>query len=502
MKCHMLKIKTLLAYLVIISICHTGMIGQQVVNIRLHEVIKAAQEGSSSALLSETRLKNQYWRYVSFKSFFKPQLAVNGVIPSINRSISSIALPDGSEAFVNRSFMSNSVGVQMTQNIIQTGGSIFVSSDIERLDLFGSAIQPKRTSYLSTPVSIGFEQPLFGFNSFKWNMEIQNMQYARAAKLRIEENEMIAIETLNRFFDLYLTDLNLETTIDNQIYLDSLAKIAVNRFDLGRIGETEMLQVELSARNADASVARLQQERQDKNERLRNYLGIEDQVIFNLLPPEELLKYDVSYQDALQFALDHRSEIADYAIRLKQAKMELEQAKFANRPTIGLNGRFGLTQSAETLGGAFVGLRDQESVRLTFRIPIADWGRSKAQREIAKSDLELEELQLRQERVNFERELELTTNQLDLVRDQLELAKAAFDISFKRQDIAKKRYSLGKQDATNLNIAIQEYASAKQNYYTALWELWQTHYQIRILTLFDFQQNKKLGGQLDLDPSN
>ncbi len=487
-----MKLTRVSLFVFLIAINFLVLPAQTTVEVGLLELIQRAQDGSSAALLSETRLKNQYWRYVAFKSFFKPQLSLNGDLPSLNRSISSITLPDGSEAFVNRSFMSNSLGLQITQNIMKTGGSVFLGSDIQRLDLFSTNVQNKSTSYLSAPLNIGFVQPLFAFNQFKWNQELQKMQYTRAGKRRVEENEMIAIEVLNRYFDLYLTELNLETIRDNFRYLDSLAIIAEGRFGLGRIGETEMLQVQLSAQNSRALVARLEQDRQDKNERLRNYLGLEEQVLFVLIPPDILMPYDVSFQRALDYAREHRSEIADFEIRIKQAQLEVEQAKYLNRPEISLTGRFGLTQTAQSFGDAFRGLQDQESVRLSFNVPIADWGRSKSQREIAKSDLELEELQVRQERINLEREIDLATSQIYLVREQLILAERAFQIAEKRQDIAKKRYTLGTQDATNLNIAIQEYASAKENYYSVLWDLWQIHYRIRMMTLFDFQLNVPL----------
>ena len=463
---------------------------QLALNTSLEELIATAQNGSSAALLAKTRLENQFWRNVSFNSNFKPQFAINATLPSINRSISSIPLPDGSEAFVNRAFMNNSIGLQMSQIIPQTGGSVFVGTQLERLDLFGTSSQTKSTSYLSAPLSIGFNQPLFQFNRFKWTQQINELEYKRAEKLFVEEKEMIAFEVVNRYFQLYLNELTLATATNNQNYLDSLANTAVKRFELGRIGETEMLQVQLSAKNANALVASLEQDKQNNTERLRNYLGIREEVIFNLQNPGEIEAYLIDKSLALEYANKNRSRIMDFDIRIQNAMMDVEEARSANQPDLNITGSFGLTQSSNTFGGAFSGLRDQESIRLSVRIPIADWGRSKAQREIAQSSLALEELQLKEDRIDFEREVALAVDRLSLIRERLLLAKTALDIANKRQDISKKRYQLGKQDATNLNIAIQEYANAERSYYQALWDMWQVHHQIRLLTLYDFQSNE------------
>lgn len=463
---------------------------QLTIETSIEELIGTAQNGSSAALLAKTRLENQFWRNISFNSNFKPQFAINATLPSINRSISSIPLPDGSEAFVNRAFMNNSIGLQMSQIIPQTGGSVFVGTELERLDLFGTSSQDKSTSYLSAPLSIGFNQPLFQFNRFKWSQEINDLEFKKAEKVYVEEKEMIAFEVVNRYFQLYLNELTLATATSNQNYLDSLANTAVKRFELGRIGETEMLQVQLSAKNANAQVASLEQDKQNNTERLRNYLGIREEVIFDLSDPEEIEAYLIDKTQALDYANKNRSRIMDFDIRIKNAMMDVEEARSANQPDLNISGSFGLTQSSNTFGGSFTGLRDQESIRLSVRIPIADWGRSRAQREIAQSSLALEELQLKEDRIDFEREVALAVDRLALIRERLLLAKTALDIAQKRQDISKKRYQLGKQDATNLNIAIQEFANAERSYYQALWDMWQVHHQIRLLTLFDFQNNE------------
>ncbi len=465
---------------------------QLVIQADIIELIETAKSGSSAALVAKTRLENQYWRNISFDAGFKPQFSLNATLPDISRVINSITLPTGEEAFVNRSFMRNSLGLQVFQAIPQTGGSFSVRTDFERLDLFGTSTQERSNSYLTTPLSIGFNQPLFQFNQIKWNQELMKLQYEQAEKRYIEEYEMIAVEVVNRFFELYQTELNLKTALENQVYLDSLALTARKRFDLGRIGETEMLQVGLSALNADAQVSNLEQEKQINTELLRDYLGIKEKVRFELSAPGEIEEYIINIDRALMFANQNRSDIIDFSLRIKNAQLELEQAKQANKPELNLNGRFGLTNSARSISNVFKGLNDQESFQLSINIPIADWGRTKAQRKIAESGIELEELLIQEEKISFKRDIEVTIEQLDLVRNRLVLAKTALEIADKRQDIAKKRYQLGKQDATNLNIAIQEYAKAEQSYYQALWEMWQTHYRIRFLTLYDFQTNTPL----------
>jgi len=458
---------------------------QEVIVADINDIISSAQTDSPNSLLAKTRENNAYWIYVAAKSVFKPQLGFSATLPSINRSIQAITLPGGAQTFVTSSFMSNSVGLSLNQIVSATGGSVFVGTDLQRLDDFGSSSQA--SSYLSSPISIGFDQPLFRLNPYKWDKKEAEINYTASKKRYVEDRERIAFESVNNFFDLYISKINLEESIRNSAYLDSLALNASGRFSVGRISETELLQIQLSAKNAKGTVARNRLNVQNKIETLRDYLGIQKQVDFDLKTPLPITVFEIDKDKALEYALKNRSVTEDFRLRLLNAERQMETAQKNNGPNLRINGSVGFTQTSETLGGAYQQLLDQEQLSISLDIPIADFGRRKAQREIAKSNLELTKLQLKQDQVSFEREILVNVEQFKLKRDQLQLAEESLDIARKRIDIAKKRFKIGKIDVTNLNIAIQEELGAQQSYYSTLWDLWRAHYTIRNLTLYDFE---------------
>jgi outer membrane protein TolC len=55
--------------------------------------------------------------------------------------------------------------------------------------------------------------------------------------------------------------------------------------------------------------------------------------------------------------------------------------------------------------------------------------------------------------------------------------------------ITKARYLIGKISITDLNIAQAESDQSKSNYINALWTYWRNYYNLRRLTLFDFEYN-------------
>ena len=146
----------------------------------LEDVISLAKEQSPMAIMAKHRFRGSYWEYRTHVAKFLPGLSLTSTIPDLTRSIDRITLPDGSDAFVERKVANSTVDLSLTQNIGLTGGSIFMSSGLQRIDLLG--VSTEKTSYLSTPVSIGFRQPIKAHNSYRWEKKIEPLKYEEAKK--------------------------------------------------------------------------------------------------------------------------------------------------------------------------------------------------------------------------------------------------------------------------------------------------------------------------------
>jgi len=460
-------------------------------NLSLSEVVTLAQSDAPDVLIENTRLNNSYWQYQSFLANYKPQINLEATLPNLDRSISPVPQPDGTALFLRRSLMTSGVDISLSQPITATGGRVFASTGLQRIDLFETQNITGSKSYLSAPISIGFIQPLFAYNELKWDKKIQPLVYSEQTKQYAERMERVSFEAANLFFDVLIAQLSFEAAQQDKVNADTLFSISKGRFTVGKIAETELLQIELQSLNADAQVARTSLTVQTNTEELRNHLGINDAVIFELETPSEIPTFNVDVAKAIKFARMNRSYEVSFDRRLLQAEGEVEAAE-RNRFNINLFGRFGLTQTANSFGSAFENLLDQEVVNLGINMPIADWGKTKADREIATSNLELQKVTIEQERVNFERDILIKVQQFDLVRNQVKLAKRAYEASIKREEITRKRYLIAKIGITELNIAISEKEEARQNYVRALQGFWLAYYELRTLTLYDFAEDKSL----------
>ncbi len=482
---------TRLLTLLLLLLATTGT-AQEVYQLTLEEVVDIARSESPAAKLAETRLNNTFWRYRSFQADYRPQITLDATLPNVNRSIDPITLPDGSEDFISRSLMRNSLSVALFQPIVATGGSLFFTTGIRRLDLFETDFNPGSTSFLSTPVSIGFTQPLRTFNALKWGKKIEPLRYQENQRAFNEEKERAATEASRLFFTLLIAQLNEQAAKLNKINSDTLYAISEGRFSVGRIAETDLLQIELGVMNANAALAQANLNAQTANEELRSFLGITENVSFQLTPPAGIPDRQVDPEEALSYALANRSEILGFERRALEAAQEVDRAIKNNGFQLDITGQVGLSGTASQLSEAYQGLIDQQVVSLGVRVPIADFGKARSRIEVAKSNQQLEQLNINQERISFERRVRLQVQRFELLRNQVILADRANEVAIRREEITRKRYLIGKISVTELQLAVREMDEARRQYVSSLRDFWLGVYELRRLTLYDFVTGERL----------
>jgi outer membrane protein TolC len=459
------------------------------VSYRLDDIIVLAKYNSLTALQAQNRKENRYWRYNTFLSNYRPQLALEGSLPDFNRTISQITLDDGTDAFLERSLTTSDVQLRLSQAVTATGGTIFASSQLQRIDLFGNRTG---TAYASNPLLIGINQPLFNFNPLKWDRRIEPLRYEESIKQYNEDLEIVAFRASDLFFNLLLAQISLQIAQINQLNNDTIYRIAQGRYGLGKIAENELLQLELNLINSQQQARQANLDLESATLALNTFIGNPENQSVVLVAPEEIPDFVILEEMAIAEAKANRQQYLAFKRQMVEAERDVAQAKAQS----GLNGTlfatFGLTQQADNLPEVYRTLRDQQRVRVGFTIPVLDWGRQRAAIETSLANQALVKNTVAQEEINFEQEIYVLVKQFKILRDQLKASILVDQVAQKRYDISQERYLVAKISITDLNIALQEKDQAKRQYLQSLRDFWNTYYQIRALTLYDFEKNEKI----------
>ncbi len=451
----------------------------------LAELIASAHDQSPANDIAETRYLNARLYYQAYRAEFRPNIMLNATVPNLVRSISSIITDDGGEIFVNRSVLTNAASVSLNYDIRATGGQIYASTGLERLDILSS---PQRTSYFATPIRIGFIQPISRYNPFTWQDKKEPVRLTIAEKRYYQEKEMITRQIVQAYFELMMAQVNLEYASDQVENNRDLLAIAQQRFDKGFTGREELLQLEINVNGslAEQSAARVHAEL--ATDELNSVLGNEEAQSYNL----ETLDYRDIYIDestALQqFRLNnplydelHLSEI--------NAEESIVEARARGR-TVNIIGQVGFSQTNEKLRNAYRDFDDQEIFSLGIQVPITDWGLTDIRRQTAQVNHDLTQKTNAWEIIKEERSLLSGIKQFNLQKTQLTLLQNSMELAREHVTITEQRYLKGSSTINDLNLALENENRRRNSYYQSLREYWDLYYEIRSRCLYDFERNE------------
>ncbi|AUP77868.1 TolC family protein [Flavivirga eckloniae] len=457
-------------------------------NITLDEAIKIAKIKSPDYKVNLNRNQSSYWRFRNYKASFLPELKLDATLPEYRNSIRRITNDEGQDVFVNQNQLLLEGGLSISQSIPYSGGKLSISSNLERVELFGLN---DNIGYSVIPFSVNYFQNSILYNPFKWDKKIEPLIYEESRRDFVENMERISVNTCQRYFALLKAQMQLEIAKLNLSNQDTLYQIAKGRFKMGKIAENELLQMELTLLNSKNTVTTNTVALKKTSQNLARYLELDTENL-ELDIPKDLPLFDVDIDKALSEAKSNRKAVIEFRRKRLEAEKNLAFEKGNNRLKLGIRANFGISQNGDDFNNLFNNYNKQQNVSVSIGIPIFDWGVSKSKRKMAEANLSLTNNNINQNKQEFEQEIYLHVLNWSNQRDFLFTSEKAKEVANKRYDISQKRYMLGRITITDLNIALQERDRAILQYLNSLQKFWQDYYILRQLTLYDFINNKKV----------
>ncbi|MGQ3012480.1 MAG: TolC family protein [Flavobacteriales bacterium] len=475
--------------LCILALCGCITLQAQVKKISLEEAVETAKTKSLASETVHRDVRASVFRYRSAKASLFPTVSLNGDIPGFTRGINPITQPDGTVLYVPQSLSQSFVGATLSQEILPTGGRIYLGTSMGRVQLFNSS---SGSFWQATPFYAGLTQPILQVNRTRWNWKNNSLAYRRDMQRGLERIEQISADASNAFFDWYIAELQLQNARTNVRINDTLYLISQGRFNVGKIAETELLQVELSLLNAQAAEQRALTDKEISEQRFRLQVGIDASQEIALGDIPEIIPISVDTASAVLAAYRNRSDVLQWQIDMNNALIDKRDASYKRFFSANLNFRYGLNQTDPVFRNAYTNLLSSQTFSLGFSIPLSSAGvenyNYKAANENYYSAQKNVELQKRSLAIEV-KNAALTMKQLEL---NVLISKKAYDIGIKRYELSKNRYLVGKIDITNLTIAQNEKDQALVSYAQNLRNYWTAYFQLRRLTLFDFRTGRDI----------
>jgi outer membrane protein TolC len=383
--------------------------------------------------------------------------------------------------------------LSIDQNIWLTGGKLSLNTS---LDFMKQLDGTKDERYMSVPIALTLNQPIFGTNTFKWNRRIEPVRYAEAKANFLSETEEVTMTTINYFFNLLLAKENVSIAKQNLENAEKLYEVAKAKRKMGQISENDVLQLKLNMLNAQSTLTDYESSLKSNMFQLRSFLALGEDEELEPILPEEIPAMLVNYQDALDKALANNSFAHNIRRRQLEADYEVAKAK-GNLRQITLFAQVGFTGTGERFQHAYDPLKDNQVVEVGFKVPLLDWGKRRGQVKVAKSNREVVQSRLRQETMDFNQNLFILVEQFNNQRAQLDIANEADEIAQKRYKTNVETFMIGRISTLDLNDAQVSKDEARQKHISELFYYWYYYYQLRSLTLWDFEKNTNIDADFE-----
>ncbi len=460
----------------------------------MSEVISTARRQSVAALQARQEFISVYWAWRSYQASRLPSLYFYGGLLNYNRSLVLLQnYDDGTLRYASTNNLQNSLGLRIRQNIPFTGGTLTAYSDLSRIDQFG---MQKSLTWYSQPITISYTQPLFAYNEFKWEKLIEPKEYEKGRRAYIESMEQITVDAVEAYSTLLLAETNHEIAVTNYRNSVKMHDVARERLSLGSVTRDEYLQLELRMLNDSISINESLVAVRDARMNLNSLLGYDESVEIEPVLPENLPDVVMDYEMVLDRSLRNSSFSLGNEIDILNARSAVEKAKADRGISMSLNARFGLSDTAPELPGAYKNPLDQEVAGLSFSIPIFDWGLGRGKVQKAKAAEAVVRAKVEQSENDYRRSVFTAVGQFNNQRRQCEVSRRARNIASERDSLMMDKFRSGSATVTDLNTARSESDAALQKYITDISNYWLYYHKLRQYSLYDFIN----GADIDVDP--
>ncbi|MDX2246027.1 MAG: TolC family protein [Bacteroidia bacterium] len=448
----------------------------------LETVLEMARRQSLPAFRARADWSQAQYRHQSFRAGLLPQVTLSGTVPNYINTFSQTTQPDGSIAFQRISYNNSFLALGVSQTLAATGTNIFVQSNLQQYDDFASDLR----RYNGVPFRIGVQQTFSAWNPTRWQLKLDPVRMLEATKQYQFDLEVVSQAALTLYFDLLLAQIDGELAKANLSSSFTLYGIAKARFELGKISENDLLQLQLEQINARKATNDASQAVQVAAARLRNFLRMEDPSEIYLRSPEADSLPEVDISSALQRAAASRPEYETWRRRQLETAEQTARIKAENGFQVTVQASVGYAGSATTFSPIYQNPQSEQGIWLELSLPLLNWGKGKAETRLMQMEQTYTTEWVNQQNQELENELRQVVRAWRQVQETLQFAQQAQEIAQRQFDISQNRYRLGEISTTDLTLSLRAKDLSRRAYMSSLREFWQTAQQLRLLTLYDF----------------
>ncbi|MBO4455419.1 MAG: TolC family protein [Bacteroidales bacterium] len=479
-----------LGIIVLASVLTAVPAAAQTVVLDLERTVSLATGGSLPALKYQSLYDASRYAFLSWEASRKPQFTLESTPLMFERYMTQRYLSqEDIDVYRQQQYLYSQAGISATQVFEPLGGEFYGSTQLGWLKTFGDESQAQ---FMTVPLAVGYRQDLLFFNPLKWDKKIEPLKLTQAEKELSYGIETASGTAVEKFFTLALAQDQYRMAEEYLASCDTIYAIAERRYRIASISKAELGILELERVNATTTLANARIARQRAVEDLATYLGMEKGSDIELIVPSVPYGLRVDAAEAVEHARENNPNFIEYQVALEEARRDAEKARIEKNLNLSLDVSVGMNQVSDRFSTAYARPLMQDMAVVSVSVPLLDWGKRKSAWQAAVSRVEATERAAMESARDTELDVRLTVNEFNERLAIIETARQALEIAEDVYTQTLQRFIKGQADVYNLSLAQSYWQSARQNSIASLQNYWLSYYNLRRLTLYDYQHRKPI----------
>lgn len=451
----------------------------------LGEALEIAEKNSPTILKTRLNLvrsqENLNAQNAALKSNFS--LSINPIGYSQNRSFNDLI----SQWNSTRTTESYSL-LTVSQPIVLTDAKVSLVNRFGYKDSYSEYTDNTNKGF-SNSLSLNLDQPLFTHNRTKLQLKELTLALENAELNYAIQFLSLEKEVTTAFYYVYQQQQSLD--IAYQAYQNMLKsyEVSKNKVEAGISAREEMFQAELNLATTKSDYENKQVALENAKDDFKLLIGMSLYEDLIVLPNISVDTVSIDIAFATSQGLANRMELRQREIAIETSQFDLIDTKALNefRGSLGLS--IGLFGDNDNFGKVYESPTGNQSVSLSFSIPLWDWGERKSRIKATEATIETANISMEEEKNNIILTIRKVYRNLLNLRNQIEIARQNVTNAQLTYDLNLEKYKNGDLTGMDLNIYQNQLSEKQLSYTNSLISYKLELLNLKIQTLYDFENN-------------
>jgi len=379
----------------------------------------------------------------------------------------------------------------VAQPIVLTDAVVSLTNRFGYTDSY-SEFADRTTKGFSNRLSLNLDQPLFTYNRTK--LQLKELQLALE---NAELNYAIQLLSLEKgvtqaFYYVYQQQQSMEIARQAYLNMQQSHEVIKNKVDAGISAREEMFQAELNLASSRSEYENSQVSFENAKDDFKIIIGMSLYEDFLVLPNIEVDTVQIDVSFAIDQGLANRMELRQSKINIETAGFDLIQTKALNEFKGNLGLSIGLFGDNENIGNVYESPTDNESISLSFSIPLWDWGERKSRIKATQANIESANISFEEEQNDIILGVRQVYRNLINLRNQIGIAMQNVTNAQLTYDLNLEKYRNGDLTGMDLNIYQNQLSEKQLSYTNSLISYKLELLNLKIQTLYDFEKKESV----------